>query len=145
MFNNIKKLEKTEVTVWYTIPYLPGNMRVLLRPATVKNKAYQNAVRKHQNKLRVLTNSNSEDDTEYLNILLPLIAKYVVCDFKNILDDNNNVVEYNTEVAEEFLRALPVDIFKELLVFASTPSNFMVFDGEDTAMSEEETVNLAKN
>lgn len=138
-FSNIQKLSQVKNKVEYEMFELPWHPKLFLNPATEDNKGYFNALIKKMTATNLakkrmgqtirpeMVSENRKQDRE-------LYAKYVVVGWENMVDVNNQPVEFSEQNCLDFLTALPNDMFDDLRNFASNLSNFrddVVYDSEE--------------
>lgn len=128
-FSHLKKHEVVDKTMEYPLFQIAGDPipTLILKPATEANKPYFNAVLKRSKKnLRALQmgsitskimDEGRDEDRE-------LYPKFVVSDWKNVVDAKGNDVPFSTDSCGEFLRCLPDWIFDDIRKFAGQPTNF---------------------
>jgi hypothetical protein len=127
-FSHLKKLDITDRTADYLLHQIAGESVLVLKPAAEVNKPYFNAVlRKSRKNMRAVRSGvvnqamiaeNREQDRE-------LFPKYVVVGWKNVRDSKGEIVEFNKENCDDFLRALPDWLFDEIRNFAADITNFV--------------------
>lgn len=131
-FEHLKTREVAGRTVWLSVPQVTDNARLLLRPATDVNAAYQNGLlRLSGSRLRKTAargavkqldvDQSREDDRQ-------LYPKFVIVDWDGIEDADGKLVPFSREVAAEFFAVLPAWIFDRIRLFAMVPENFLGSD-----------------
>jgi len=130
-FSHLKKKDITsETTAWCPLYGIEMNGRVpelLLAPALECNEPYYNAtLRRTTARARVtqakgLTAAMMKGDRDEDRELFP---KFVVRDWKNVVDDEGKGVDFNVDNCTAFLEALPNHVFDVARNFASNASYF---------------------
>lgn len=127
-FSNLKKQEvDQEYERDFTLSYLEGEPVLVVVSATQANKAYFNARLKAMSKFAG-RNAGAKIDVQKIAEIQEddrgLMAQHVVRGWKNVLDAKGQPVEFTVQNCEEFLEALPRDMFMDLKAFVENPDNF---------------------
>lgn len=127
-FSNVSKMAvQAEARAEYCFDAIVGDPVLTARPATEANRAYLNAVlgkgRKLMRKMRgkkmtpAIVAESREQDIE-------LYARTVVVGWSRVRDAAGAEVPFGVEACEEFLRALPPEMFDAFRAFCSEHDNF---------------------
>lgn len=128
-FDHLKTREIADRTIWLAVPQVTEGARLLLRPATDANLAYQNGLLKvAAGRVRRIASARAaqkydadqsrEDDRQ-------LYAEFIIADWEGIEDSEGNLVPFSREEAAEFLQQLPAWIFDRIRIFAMVAENFL--------------------
>jgi len=131
-FAHLKKMEvKGGTTAEFNMHSLEGAPVLSVRPAMESNKPYFNAsLKASRSNMRSIRNGNVTagllDETRETD--RDLYGKFVVVGWENVQGGDGKNVNFNREIAADFLEALPNWLFDELREFCGTPSNFIADD-----------------
>lgn len=147
-FSNLESMKvKPSSTAIYVFHDIEGEPTLLVKPAHEVNTPYINAVLKKSNKrmMRMLQrgkmNKSMLDDNREKDY--SLFSKYIIEDWTvSPKDVAGQSVGFSKENCEDFLRAIPVDMFNDLRDFCADIDNFR--DDEDSH-DEESREGQAKN
>jgi hypothetical protein len=127
-FSNVSKLTvRGDQTATYEFEAVGGRPELTVRPATEANRAYLNGVL--QKGRRMLKQARGKRLSPELLVEareqdFALYARCVVTGWKRVRDASGAEVLFSVEACEEFLRALPPEMFDELRSFCSTAETF---------------------
>jgi len=146
---NFGNYEKERVSAKKAVEYifagLEGKPILTVRPAGEVNDDFMNDnLKKSKRIVRRMSRSgiiDSEMIKENREKSYKLYEKHIVVGWKNVVDSGGKEVKFSKAVCEEFLRAIPVDMFDDLREFCVTMDNFR--DDED--LDEETKGSLSKN
>lgn len=103
---NISKLavdpQKEKDGVWFDGP---NGLR--LRVARLSNPEYQEAIQKLGRPYMRQIRNNTIAAADLNRITVKALAKHILLDWENLLDENDEVVPYSVAKAEEYLRRYP--------------------------------------
>lgn len=136
---------KGETLTWFTLHQVAGGPKLQIAPATEANKPFFNALLRRQRKnvralqsnsitTELLDDSREEDRSLY--------AKFIVRDWRNVVDSKGKTVPFSHDNALAFLQALPDWLFDDLRQYAGNPANFTE---DSTAVDPAEVDELAGN
>lgn len=144
-FTKLKKYELADQPVPYTLYQLAGEPKLMLRPATERNKEYHNALLKRNAKLAArfrqrvkITREMLKENREHDKVLY---AAHVIVGWEGIEEDDGTQPSFTPDLCRAFLKNLPAWIFDDLRLFAVDPTNFLQDDEPD----EDEVEETAKN
>ena len=133
---------KKQDTVEYTMGAvtLSNGMSPVLSvsPATDMNKQYMSALLKQNAQNRRMSKVTMKTVIENREKDIELYAKYIIKDWKNVVDENNVPMSYSSAEGLDFLTQLCQNhqswVFDDLRVFCSDMSNFVqdMIDDEET-------------
>ena len=131
MFEHLKELEVKDKTAEFPLTALRGCPKLIVRPATESNPSYFNEVlRRYSKMIRKVSQKKeitvtTDDLARNRNEDRNLFPKYVITDWKDVVDSKGNNVPFSEENCREFLKALPDWIFDSIGIFCRDNSNFV--------------------
>ena len=142
-FSHLKALSVSDGdTAEFTFYEIGGAPVLTCAPATKVNSDFLNAVLKQskaaQRKLRArkgqMPTAAQLEEVKQQDVVL--FTKYIVKDWRNVEDFDGTPVEFSEEACQEFLLAIPDDMFEDLRAFCLDISNFRQ-EGMDPEEQEE--------
>lgn len=133
-FGNIEKLAvQMKDTKEYTFYDIEGNPTLIVSPATESNRKFFNAALKASRRAASrsrgkVTVKTLEKNREQDRILYP---KFVVKGWRDVVDAEGNIPEFNEENCHAFLLALPDELFDDLRIFCGDYTSFAEDDDEE--------------
>jgi hypothetical protein len=126
-FANLKAADVTGRTADFEIGALPGEVVLIVKPATQCNPAFFQASFASVGKLRrVLAKKVSVADLDAArDVDRDLFAKHVVVGWRGVSDATGAVVPFSTPACAAFLKQLPPALFDDLRVFCRENGNFL--------------------
>lgn len=137
---DLSRLEISEATARFDMPWVSDGAFLLVRPATPENEKYSAAsLRMGGRRQRGVVAAGSlsasavDDDREEDRVLYP---KYVIVGWGKILDSHREPAEFTPENCRAFVKALPLWIFDKLRLFCMRPERFLDEGDADEAMPD---------
>lgn len=96
----------------------------IIRPMNNENKEYQKAMADFQNANRVQLKTNTISDEKLRLMVREIFCETVLVGWKNVADENGNLMEFNKENAVKLLTDLDF-IYTTLLEVAADHNSFM--------------------
>lgn len=135
-FSNLQRYAPEGRKVWWPLPIRGAGgkeARLLVSHAGLSNKAYANALSKHNartgtKRRAARARSAVEGLADNLAADRAIFPGTAVHDFENVPDSADNAVPYSLEACRELLAALPDWIVSDLSRFCSVASNFLEDD-----------------
>ena len=147
-FEHLKSLVVTGDDVSdFTFYEIEGAPVLECAPATSVNKPFFNAVMRMgkaaARKMRGRKNQipTAAQLSEVRRQDITLFVEFIVKGWRNVVDKEGNPVEFNAQECQEFLFAIPEDMFDELRAFCLDISNFRDQDEMDPDEQEDLTGN----
>ena len=148
-FSHLKSLQvQSDAKATFTFFRIAGEPTLEVRPATEANNEFFNAVLK-QGKAAARRARGRRGQTPTKEAIeqarqedIKLFVKYIVVDWEGVLDSKGESVPYSSEVCEQFLKAIPSDMFNELRNFCLDIDNFRL---ESEQMEADELEELTGN
>ncbi len=138
-FSNLAALQITEeATAPFVFYGIAGEPTLECRPATQENKPFFNAILlKNKQALRKQKGRRAAAPTaqmlaEARTNDIELFVSYIITGWTNVVDAKGKAVKFTKEVCQQFLTAIPGDMFDELRLFCLEIANFrMDMDPEE--------------
>lgn len=147
MFDHLEKLEIQDSPVKMYLPELCPDACLLVRIAAERNSDYNNAyLKRNGKKPRVEKFDRSKKDViPELNVdeiqatAREIYPGTVIVGWSDVLDSDDKKIPFNIENCQEFCQKIPEWILNQIIIYASTPENFLLGDSPPPAAE------LAKN
>jgi len=143
-YAHVKALSVSEGdTADFVFYEIEGHPSLTCLPATSINRSFFNAVLKRRKELaRKLRGRKNEVPTEAEMAAVrkqdaELFVQYIVTGWSDVIDVDGNEVEFSQEECQEFLMAIPQDMFEDLRNFCLDISNFRQQDRMDPEEQDE--------
>jgi hypothetical protein len=133
-FSNIPSKGDQLETSRFTFHDLEGSPWVEVKPATRRNRAYTNATLREASKVNAIQRQLEKghltvDHIEKLEALTrDRLARHVLVDMGGWQDDSGADVSFSEEAAVALMRALPEEMFGDLVQFVEDEGNFRAAD-----------------
>lgn len=140
-FEHLKELAvEPESTAFFLFHRILGLPRLEVRPAHRINRLFLNEmVRGSKEAVRRISATEAPTQEELDEVRAgdaDIFARCIVVGWENVVDSEDNEVEFSEDHCREFLMAIPLDMFDDLRIFCMNIENFRA--GRATVSREEE-------
>lgn len=133
-FSNVRKLDIAGKTAEYKLYEMDEDPKpvLIMKPIGSENKPFFNEMLRRfggdARRMKALAKDGEALDKvrEATRELFPL---HVVTGWRNMRDNDGNIVEFSQDACAEFFAVLPPDMVDDIRAFADDPSNFRVTRG----------------